>query len=169
MKTRCTTGPSPRQARRRGLGAFSLIECLVAISVIMISFLTIFGSITFGFTVTQLSRENLRATQILLDKMEGVRLYSWDQITNSAFLTPTFTNWFYETNNIGQVNAVGNGVLYTGLVSVAQVPFSTSYTNTMVQVTVTVGWTSSRQNLVHTRTMKTLVGENGLQPYIYNN
>ena len=84
------------------MGAFSLIECLVAISVIIISFLTIFGSITFGFTVTQLSRENLRATQILLDKMEGVRLYSWTQLTNSSFLTPVFTNWFYETNDIGQ-------------------------------------------------------------------
>ncbi len=169
MKTRCITGPSPRQPRRRGLGAFSLIECVVAISVIMISFLTIFGCLTFGFTVTQLSRENLRATQILLDKMEGVRLYSWTQITNSSFLTPVFTNWFYETNDIGQLNAAGNGVLYTGLVSVTQVPFSTSYTNTMVLVTVKVGWTSSGKNIAKTRTMQTLVGEFGLQNYIYNN
>ena len=169
MKTRCITGQSPRQPRRRGLGGFSLIECVVAISVIMISFLTIFGCITFGFTVTQLSRENLRATQILLDKMEGVRLYSWTQLTNSSFLTPVFTNWFYETNDIGQLNANGNGVLYTGLVSVTQVPFSTSYTNTMVLVTVTVGWTSSGKNIVKSRTMQTLVGEFGLQNYIYNN
>ena len=167
MNIRCITGQSPRQPQRRGLRAFSLIECVVAVSVIMIAFVTIFGSITFGFTVTQLSRENLRATQILIDKMEGVRLYSWDQITNTTFLKSTFTNYFFETNNIGQVTATGNGVLYTGLVSVAQSPFSTSYSNNMVQVTVTVGWMSSGKNILRTRTMKTLVGQFGLQNYVY--
>lgn len=153
----------------RGAGAFSLIECIVAISVIMIGFVTIFGSMTMGFSITELSRENLRATQIILDKMEGVRLYSWTQITNSSFLQPTFTNWFYETNNIGLTTAKGNGVLYTGVVAVTSVPFSASYSNNMVQVTVSVGWTSAQGGLHHTRSSCTFVSMSGLQNYVFNN
>ena len=151
-----------------GRAAFSLIEAVVAVSVIMIGFVTIFGSMTMGFSITQLSRENLRATQIMLDKMEGIRLYNWTQVTNSAFLQSTFTNWFYETNNIGQITASGNGVLYTGIVSVVSMPFSTSYTTNMVQVNVTVGWTSQTKAMQRTRTMSTFVSQSGLQNYIYN-
>src|SRR5579871_991813 len=168
MKISPVTGKKPHLLRHAGVRAFSLIEAVVAVSIVMISFVTIFGCITFGFTVTQLSRENLRATQIMIDKMEGVRLYSWTQVTNSSFLVPAFTNWFYETNNIGQVTAAGNGAMYTGLVSVATAPFTNSYSSNMVQVTVTVGWTSAGKNLTHTRSMKTLVGMSGLQNYIYN-
>jgi Tfp pilus assembly protein PilV len=169
MKINSIQAQSHPGQRRRGTQAFSLIECVVAVSVILIGFVTIFGSMTMGFSITQLSRENLRATQIMLDKMEGVRLYSWTQITNSSYLIPAFTNWFFETNNIGASTATGNGVLYTGLVSVGSVPFSTTYSTNMVKVTVSVGWTSVQGNLHHTRSVSTLVGSMGLQTYIYNN
>jgi hypothetical protein len=126
-----------------------------------------------GFSMTESSRENLRATQIMLDKMEGVRLYNWSQVTNSAYLIPSFTNWFYETNNIGEVNAQGNGVLYTGVVQVVNVPFTNAYSPNMVAINVTLGWYSSGagwygNSLLHTRTMTTYVAMNGMQNYIYN-
>jgi Tfp pilus assembly protein PilV len=158
-----------RERSRRGPSAFSLIEVVVAVSVILVAFLAIFANMTFGLSVTQLSRENLRATQIMLDKMEGVRLYSWSQLTNSNFLVPSFTNWFFETNNIGMATASGTGISYTGQVLVAAVPFSAFYTNNMRKVTVNVGWASGNAgNITRTRSMSTFVSQAGMQNYIYN-
>ena len=148
-----------------GEAAFTLIELVVAISVLMIVFVTIFASMTMGLSITQISRENLRATQIMLDKMEGLRLYSWDQLNNSSFLQSAFTNSFFETNDIGMVTASGTGVQYTGAVVVAAVPISPTYSNHLRQVTVTVGWISG--NVSRTRSMVTYAGEQGLQNYIY--
>jgi Tfp pilus assembly protein PilV len=159
-----------RERSRRGPSAFSLIEVVVAVSVIMVAFLAIFANMTFGLSVTQLSRENLRATQIMLDKMEGVRLYNWNQLTNSGFLVPSFTNWFFETNNIGSANATGTGISYTGQVLVASVPFTNFYTPNMRKVTVNVGWTSGNAgNTPRSRSMSTFVSQSGMQNYIYNN
>lgn len=170
MRTNC----SPR-TRKRGLTqAFTLIEVAVATAVVAISMTGVFGVLTMGLSISEASRENLRATQIMLDKMEGVRLYSWGQITSPTFLAGTFTNWFFETNNVGFSTAQGYGVKYTGNIAVTTVPFSgtTTYDFSMRQVTVTVQWNSSGAGwepgtLHHTRTMTTYVAEQGIQNYVY--
>jgi uncharacterized protein (TIGR02598 family) len=151
---------------KRAAPGFSLIEVVVAMAVILVAFVTIFTGMSIGLSSMQASRENLRATQIMLDKMEGVRLYSWAQLTNSTFLVPSFTNWFYETNNIGLSTATGSGDMYTGAVAVAAFPFTASYGGTMRSVTVNVGWVSG--SITHSRSMSTFVSENGMQNYIYN-
>jgi type II secretory pathway pseudopilin PulG len=156
---------SNRSRQRRWLDAFTFVELMVGTCIILLSFLTIFGGMSMGFAVTQLTRENLRATQIMLDKMEGVRLYNWSQVNDTTFLVPTFTNWFFETNNIGQVNAQGNGITYTGIVTVASFPWSTSYQANARKVTVTVGWVSG--NVQRTRSMSTVVSLMGMQNYVY--
>lgn len=152
----------------RALRAFTLVEVLIAVGIILITFVCVFGGISLGFSLTELTRENMRATQIMVDKMEGVRLYSWAQLNSPGFLSTTFTNWFYDTNNIGQFNAQGNGVMYTGTVSVVAVPFSTPYSGNMVKFDVSVGWVSSFRSQVRTRTMSTYVSQPGLQNYVYN-
>jgi type II secretory pathway pseudopilin PulG len=147
--------------------AFTLLEVVVAACVIGVSAASIFVAINMGFSMTATSRENLRATQIMVDKMEGVRLYNWTQLTNSSFLIPNFTNWYFETTNIGQVDASGNGVQYTGAVQLTPVPFTNAYySSNMVQVTVTLNWSSSGNGWYgasnyHTRSMVTYVAMNG--------
>ncbi|HZV34347.1 MAG TPA: prepilin-type N-terminal cleavage/methylation domain-containing protein, partial [Verrucomicrobiae bacterium] len=166
-------------AKARNQQAFTLIEVMVAVCIIVVTVTTIFASITMGLSMTEMSRENLRATQIMLDKMEGIRLYNWTQVTNcgpssSYFLISAFTNYFYETNNIGEANAKGYGVQYTGLVQVVNVPWTNNYyTTNMKEVDVILGWYSSGSgwygsSMLHTRSMSTYVAENGLQNYIYN-
>ena len=147
--------------------AFTLMEVMVAVSIIAMVFVTIFSGMSMGLSVTKLSRENLRATQIMLDKMEGVRLYNWSQLNDTNFLKGAFTNLFFETNNIGMANAQGNGVAYTGTVAVTACPFNNSYSTNMRQVTVTIGWTSGNVN--RSRTMSTFVSMMGLQNYVYDN
>ena len=170
MNIRCVTHPAPKLTQR----AFTLLEVMVSVVVIVVAVVTIFLTMSMGFSMTEASRENLRATQIMLDKMEGIRLYNWSQVTNAGFIQPAFTNWFYETNHIGQVNATGNGVAYTGLVQVVSFPYTTApYANTMVEVDVLLGWDTSGSGWStasqhHTRSMSTYVALAGMQNYIFN-
>jgi prepilin-type N-terminal cleavage/methylation domain-containing protein len=165
MKIKGKNGPQGRRNRE----AFTLVEVLIAVLIMAIVFSTVFMTMSMGLTISQASRENLRATQIMTDKMEGIRLYNWTQLNNSGFLVSTFTIQFYETNNIGLANATGSGPTYTGAVVVANCSFSTSYSTNMRQVTVTIGWTSGRNGTTyHTRSMMTYVSMMGLQNYVYN-
>jgi type II secretory pathway pseudopilin PulG len=153
--------------------AFTLIETAVAVCILLVVFTTIFATVTMGLSITQASRENLRATQIMLDKMEGIRLYNWTQLTNGNYLQSSFTNWFFETNNIGATAASGNGVMYTGSVAVTfPATMPAIYSNSMRVVTVTVGWASQSWVIGasnHVRTMTTFASQMGMQNYIFNN
>jgi prepilin-type N-terminal cleavage/methylation domain-containing protein len=156
---------SPR--RIKGQNAFTMVELLVGTAIFGLLMVGVFGVMTMGLSITQMSRENLRATEIMLDKMEGVRLYSWTQVNDSTFLQSSFTNWFFETNNIGTATAVGNGIQYTGTVSVAASPFTNSYSANIRSVTVTVNWASG--GIARSRTMATFVSQPGMQNYVFNN
>jgi prepilin-type N-terminal cleavage/methylation domain-containing protein len=148
--------------------AFTLVEVTMAVAVMAIVFVSIFSAMTMSLFVSETSRENLRATQIMMDKMEGLRLYSPSQLTNTAFLMRSFTNWYCETNNIGEPNVQGYGVQYTGSLIITNVPYTTSYSSNMYQVTVTVNWTSIGQgNIAHTRSATAYYANQGLYNYVY--
>jgi prepilin-type N-terminal cleavage/methylation domain-containing protein len=147
----------PRQ-RRTG-EAFSLIEVMVAVAIGGIMFVSLYTGFSSGFAVVQLARENLRGTQILQEKMETIRLYTWDQITAAGFIPTNFTDVFYP----GTQSAAG--LTFTGTVKIATAPLTESYSNDLKQVTVQVTWKSA--NVVRTRDMTTFVSRYGLQNYIY--
>ncbi len=157
---------STENLRRGNKAAFTFPEVLVSTGITLVAFATIFGSMSTGLTVTQITRENLRATQIMVDKLEGVRLYNWAQVNDTNFLACSFTNSFFETNSMGASTATGTGTQYTGLVSVTTVPFTNSYSTNLRQITVTLGWVSGR--LAHNRSMQTYVGQAGMQNYVYS-
>ncbi len=70
--------------------AFTLAEVMVGVSIMSIMFLTLYLGFTQGFSVVQGSRENLRATQILQQQAEVIRLYTWEQIDPAAgWIPPT--------------------------------------------------------------------------------
>jgi prepilin-type N-terminal cleavage/methylation domain-containing protein len=77
---------SANQRRRTAArAAFTLVELVVAMAVIGVVVVSLYGGITSGISSVRMARENLRATQILVEKTEAIRLYRWDQITNSLF------------------------------------------------------------------------------------
>jgi hypothetical protein len=112
-----------------------------------------------GFAVVQLARENLRATQILQEKMETVRLYTWDQVNTPGFIPPTFTAPFYAVGTETQ------GLTYNGRVTIAAAPVAESYAADLRQVTAEVTWTSG--NVIRRRDMTTFISRYGLHNYIY--
>jgi type II secretory pathway pseudopilin PulG len=142
-----------------GRRAFSLIEAMMATALISVSFVSLYAAIAYGFAAVEVSRENLRATQVMLEKLETLRLYSWDQINTPGFVPSTFQAPFNPSTN-----AVG-GFLYQGTVTITNAPISESYSNDMRLVSVTVNWTSG--NIPRARQMGTLVSRYGLQNYIY--
>jgi prepilin-type N-terminal cleavage/methylation domain-containing protein len=138
--------------------AYTLPEVMMGVLIMSIMFVTLYLGFTQGFGVVQTSRENLRATQILQQYSELIRLYTWDQLTNSNFIPPTKTWTFYPLGATGS-----QGVTYTGTVAKASSDIHEEYGTNMQSVTVTLTWTSG--NILHTRTMKTMVSQYGLHKY----
>ena len=55
----------------RGSGAFSLIEVIIAAAIVAIIMAALFTGVTATFNLEGVTRENLRATQIIVSRMEG--------------------------------------------------------------------------------------------------
>jgi type II secretory pathway pseudopilin PulG len=145
--------------RWRGTRAFSIVEAMVAVALLGVVFVSLYTGISNGFAFAKVTRENLRATQILQEKMETIRLYTWEQLNSPGFVPANFFEGFYAsgTNN--------GGVIYTGRVDIAQAPISEAYSNELKQVTISLTWGSGR--VVRSRQMITLTAKHGLQNYIY--
>ena len=89
--------------------AFALIEAVMGSGLLGVLSITLYLAIGQGFAVLQVTRENLRATQILQEKMETIRLYSWDQLNQPGFVPATFTNYFDPSGSPGHQGAVFRG------------------------------------------------------------
>ena len=148
--------------------AFTLMEVLVVVAIIGFEFVTLYLGMTQGFGIVQVARENLRATQILQEKMETIRLYTWDQINTAGFIPPTFTAAFYPAGSQTNQGAINQGATYQGTVTISDVPpplSTASYAKDMKMVVVQVRWQSG--NIQRNRDMRTLVSHYGLHNYIY--
>jgi prepilin-type N-terminal cleavage/methylation domain-containing protein len=169
------------QPRRSAESAFSLVEVIVCTAIMAVVFVSLYGGISSGFAVVNLARENLRANQIIVEKMETIRLYNWDQINSNGFLPPTFSAPFFPgvITNLVATNADGTiqtslarfdsstsgGLTYYGTVNITNAPVSDQYSTNMRLVTVSLSWTN--RNNVRNRQLQTLVSQNGMQNYIY--
>lgn len=158
----------PRARRQsRAQGAYTIAEVVVAIVLVSLVAGPLFLALSTGVTIVELTRENLRATQILTQKTETLRLLTWPEGTNSTFAPQQFVDSY-------DPNSPNKGVTYQGFVvpSPAPATFPAAYRNDMRLVTVTVYWTNylrgSKTPLVRSRQMQTCVARYGLQNYIYS-
>ena len=176
-----TPGPPPGSK-----SAFSLIEVLIAAAIAAIILVAVFASVSTSFGILTVTRQNLRATQIIVSRLEGLRLEAWDQtnqlsqLFNAGYVPANFVEYFYPLGLNGSTN---QGIAYYGTMNVSQLttaPLQSqvfgntvpSYATNMALVTVSLVWTDSvpglaAQGTVHTRSMSTLVSEYGIQNYIY--
>ncbi len=149
--------------------AFALAEVLVSVALMAIVFVSLYAGMSSGFAVTKMARENLRATQIMLERLEGVRLYNWNQLCYSNMIPATFSTYYYPA----LTNASGKGISYQGTISVAAPDLnpSATYADRMRAITVTIYWTNDNgaSPLVHRRRMTTYSARDGVQNYVYSN
>lgn len=141
--------------------AFTLVETVIAIAVIAVAFAGFYANLSQGFATMDQSRENLRATQILGQQMEIIRLYTWTQINTSGFVPTNFTAAF---NPVG--SHTSNGPVFNGTIAIANTSMTESYASNHVLVTVSLNWTSAN-NISHQRQMSTIVSQYGLHNYYY--
>ena len=158
MKLLSQTSGRPQSILQKG---FTLVEALVGMAVMGTVVGALMSGITTGFFTMQMARENLRATQILLEKMETIRLYSWDQVTSPTnFIPPTFTASYDPQGGGG-----GQGLTYNGTLDIMAAPIGSSYANDMRLVRVTLQWTTGKT--VRNREFVSFVSRYGMQDYIY--
>ncbi len=141
--------------------AFSLAEVTVGMALIATVVGALFSGFTTGFFTIKMARENLRATQIMLEKVETIRLYNWDQINEPGFVPTNFTAAY-------DPNSANGGITYTGSMTISQVSpalITSSYSNDMRQLTVRVDWLTGV--IPRSREFTTYVTRNGLQTYVY--
>ncbi len=131
---------------------------MLAISTVFAGF---YLCLSQGFATTEACRENMRATQILAQQMETIRLYTWSQINSNGFIPASFTVPF---NPLGTQST--NGPVYTAQIAITNAPMTEPYASNHVLVTVTLNWTSGN-NQQHQRQMSTLVSQYGLHNYYY--
>jgi len=158
MKTE--SGNRPNRPSRGG--AFTMIEVMVSMAIVGIVVLAIYSAISAGVTSIRMARENLRATQILLEKTESIRLYTWDQINATGFVPKNFIVPYDAT----LTNTNGAGVLYYGTVTITKFPAGlASYSDDLRRVRVELNWKTG--NLPRTREILTYVSKSGIQNYLY--
>lgn len=136
----------------------------MATGIIAVTGAGVISAINYGLCIMRIARENQRATQVMLEKLEAVRLYNWTEVTNSGFIPSNFTAAYDPTSATNM-----QGITYYGSLSVAIPNFNgtvPNYSSAIRQFTVSVSWTNSG-GLAHTRTLSTYVAQNGMQNYVY--
>ena len=142
----------------------TLIETLIAAAFLGISVISLYSGFFSGFQVTHMSRENVRATQIMLKKLETIRLCSWEQLSN-------FPTSFQETFDTAPPGNGSPNLIYYGTVTFgpADAVGDATYKNDMMLVTVSLAWTNSngRTPIVHQQQMQTHIARYGSQNYAW--
>ena len=133
---------------------------MIAVAVAAVMFAGLYLGLGQGFTIIQSARQNLRATQILQEQMETIRLYTWDQISSNGFVPQTFTASFDAAST--QSTA---GLIYSGTFTISPANMNESYAADHKLVTVSLNWPSG--GIQHQRQMTTLVSRYGLHNYYY--
>lgn len=163
-----------RTTERMASAAYTFVEVMAAVAIVGVMTMVLYVGISISFGVIQRTRENLRATQILVQRSETVRLYSWDQLRYTG--TPAWfqTNFVDRYDPIGATNT-GGGAVYYGNIRLTVPPPATvlpttvSYRTNVALVTVTLRWTNSSgaKLFPHLRTYETLVAKSGMQNYVF--
>lgn len=153
-------GAGSRSGRGRQGG--TIIEVMVASVILAILGAGIVSSINCGMFMMRLARENARATQVLLEKSEALRMYNWYQVVYSNNFIPSSFTAAYDP----QAGTNNQGAIYNGTIVITNVPFSATYNTNMRQCTISVQWTTAGR-INHTRSLTTYIARDGVQNYVY--
>jgi len=146
-------------------GGYTLAEVVIAIFLVGTLVLALFGAFSSGLTAVEAARENLRATQILMQKMENIRLLTWNQLTNTTLAPASFTEYYDPLST-------NSGVAFTGSYALTLAPTEvlSAYRQDTAKATITVFWTNTTGNRiprVESRSMTTLVAHYGVHSYVF--
>ncbi len=141
-----------------------MVEACVCVGVFGIIFAAFFSGMSASFSLVGSSRETLRAAQIMSEKLDTLRLYSWDQLTTPGYIPTTFQTAFYPTNGLNAGTSPSQGVTYTGTITISNAPIvSEDYSNEVRTVVIDLTW--QRGAVTHHAEMSTMFSKYGMQTY----
>src|SRR5215472_7349513 len=136
------------QAQPRSQQAYTLAEVVITAFAFGIMAISLFSGFSSGYALMQLQRENLRATQIMVQKMETIRLLNWAETNDTnGYVRVSFSDWFnpYGTNS-SSTGAHYVGVITTnavsGIYAATTGAANNDYATSMRAFTVTIYWTN---------------------------
>jgi type II secretory pathway pseudopilin PulG len=148
--------------QRRSQG-FSLVEAVVGVALMGLVCMALFSGLCNSTFSVQLARENLRATQIMAEKLDTIRLYSWKQITNATYIREDFKAPLHAPDPLSP--RTNSAAVYDGAIYIETAPIAEGYGKDMRLVTVELKWKTGR--LQRSRSMSTLVSRYGIYKYVY--
>jgi hypothetical protein len=137
------------------------VEVTIGMAVVGIVFVALYSGLTSGIASVSMARENARATQIMAEKLDSIRLYSWDKITELGFTSTAFTAPFIPSAS----SDTPSELKYSGRVTLGTAPVDNAYKTNMRQLTVSLSWETG--SVKRQRSMTTLIAKDGMQNYIY--
>lgn len=142
----------------------------MSVVIVSVMFVSLYAGISQGFAIIDLARHNNRATQIMLEKVEVLRLFSWDEINTPGYVPTVFSERLvpaFSTNNVAVGNAVpsGQGTIFYGTIKFESPPVDSNYSNAIRLATITLKWTNGV--VARTRIMQTLVAEYGIHEFTF--
>ncbi len=158
--------------QRPGLdSAYTLVEVLCALALGAIVISAMFTAFNNGFAILRLTRDDERATQILMQKTEAIRVMTWANLSNCPTTfqdsyNPTGTNGTQGTTYYGTISRFGDPT---------NLPSTVYYRSNVYLVTITLTWSNSLTTsnnsswtpVGHTRQAQTLLAQQGMQSYLY--
>jgi len=151
---------SVRHADQSGM---TLVEVVIGIGLLSIMMVSFYAGFAYAFSEIRLSRENVRAAQILEEGMELARLWNWDQVANTPdYIPKSFKAPYYSDN---PTNPPSGNFLYTVTVVVTNAPLTETYADDLKMITIQATWPSGK--VTRKRQMTTFVSQYGLQKYVY--
>src|SRR5688572_18287622 len=134
---------------------------MIAVLIAAVMLVALYGCFASGYSMLKVTREDLRATQIIIQRMERLRLCSFDQVRDPV-VNPPVTQEYFNPNS-----SANGGVLYTVTFSnrfpqIGTIPGA--YRTNMLLVTVNASWTSGK--IKRNRSMQTYVARQGLEEFV---
>lgn len=152
-----------KRGRRKSTLGFTLVEAMVATFAAAIMMLALYACFAGGYSMIKVSREDLRATQIALERMEAIRVSPYAFLMDATKFPTTNTVYFDEAGKSSGKGGVPYTVTFKAEALSAPKPKTQFYTN-MMEVTVTVSWKSG--NLQRSRSMQAYAAQRGIQGYV---
>ena len=151
-------------SQRTSASGFTLVETLIASVAAATMLLTLYASFGVGYSMMKVTREDLRANQIILQRMEAIRVSGFNQLKDPTKYPASVTEYYSES---GKTNGNG-GIAYTVTYNTAPGPTTLppSYRTNVLVVTVGASWTSGNIPRSRSVQMQTYVASHGIQPYV---
>ena len=148
------------ESRSVGQDGYTLPELLVATFVLGVFVISLYAGFGSGFGLLRLVREDARATEIIQQKIETLRLCPWSDL-------PAFPTSFKEPYDPLASTNDPQAIIFNGTVSLTTPDFTVSYATNLRLVTITVFWTNrdSGKTIVHTNQGQTQIARYGMQSY----